>query len=952
MTWNKVEKRCWDPSRIPKLAVYDPTAHKSLFLAAHTPFPLRVSSSGHSTGDGSIIEEPELVEMFYGDPNPDGAALYAVLGNPGTGKSQLIRLIDLLRDRSKANQHVVYIPKRKTDLRGALELILEGLVGADYEALREELVGAVSQYSDPLDAERRFWNEIGLVLQSAVEGTNVPEMQALKDLLPLLTDVVVDAHFERFALGLGAPRRIIAQVLGVDSDTDDEETGLEFTEEEIDALFAPGKLEPTDMSAAARKSWSSVMARPRRKNVMELLNSYVAIALNRVFWSNRTSLVELMNRLRSLLYRDGRELVLLIEDMSVLSGVQMEFFQALITTVPDEDPTAAIRSMFAITPAFFNTLRETVRQRISKIIEVQSSIGEEEQVAAVEFFARYLNAARISNAELNALDIGIQIPNACHLCPEKNKCHEAFGDVNGVGLFPFSRRAFGLLKSTMSREDQVPRKIVGTLFRDFLMTTGDDLASGEFPSAKVFAGFASPIGRTPSAEALVKFEAHFPSDHEKIVRYQRYWAENVDSYNGGNDFLLNAFQLPRPDVSGNVVEIKVTDIEVDEPQLKVQPRRDPFREWMAPNGRLTMDAAREARRTVFDAVCLTLETVYGVQTETTLISGRPNNYGRFFRPDSIVLADSEGGASEGTAAFQTFKIEKHAANVSAIQALVEGKHSDASRLGVHIAWVDSLAETVFERYLTHYGDQKNEIGTLIISSRLFNISREPIGSLENLLGEVSATDQLTSGRSEEWRRYVESLLRDRADAIEKLKELLSNGRRGALTSRVRVASRSEAVNRLVQKSETMLEELVKTEVSDDNKVRLAIRDLLGTASIGDVLPTIRSEIKRLQSELTGQVVPISEIQDLNLTLDQLAEFSATVFSEVDLTTPLEDLLHSLSSVRRSDLQQIRSMIEKLIKALENLTSEANAFAQNRGYPQALLTYVEQQFENFGFRKGS
>jgi ElaB/YqjD/DUF883 family membrane-anchored ribosome-binding protein len=150
----------------------------------------------------------------------------------------------------------------------------------------------------------------------------------------------------------------------------------------------------------------------------------------------------------------------------------------------------------------------------------------------------------------------------------------------------------------------------------------------------------------------------------------------------------------------------------------------------------------------------------------------------------------------------------------------------------------------------------------------------------------------------------------------------------------------------------MLEELVKTEVSDDNKVRLAIRDLLGTASIGDVLPTIRSEIKRLQSELTGEVVPISEIQDLNLTLDQLAEFSATVFSEVDLTTPLEDLLHSLSSVRRSDLQQIRSMIEKLIKALENLTSQANAFAQNRGYPQALLNHVEQQFENFGFRKVS
>ena len=220
------------------------------------------------------------------------------------------------------------------------------------------------------------------------------------------------------------------------------------------------------------------------------------------------------------------------------------------------------------------------------------------------------------------------------------------------------------------------------------------------------------------------------------------------------------------------------------------------------------------------------------------------------------------------------------------------------------------------------------------------------------MGEVDATDQLISGRSEEWGRYVEGLHRDRTEAIAKLKELFSNGRRGALTSRVRVASRDEVVDRIVQKSETILEDLVRTEVLHDNKVRSSIRGLLGVPSIGDVLPSIRAEINRLDSVLAGQVVKVTQIQSLNLTIEKLNAFSQLDLKEIEETASLVDLLQSLSSVRRSDLQQIQLTIDELIVGVENLSIEANEFARNRGYPRDLLSHVEQNFENFGLRKGS
>lgn len=955
MTWNESTHTCWDISRVPNLSVYDPTSDKTLFIAAHTPFALKVRSSGQNVGEGSIFAESDLVEMFYQDPNPNGASLWAVVGDPGTGKSQFIRLINLSRELAQPHHHIVYIPRDRTNLRGALERILDGLEGAEYDELRVELRGAVSQFTDPVEAERRFVTALGLELFSADRGIDAPEQQKMKVLLGFLTKVVSDIHFINKMLELGAPKRIIRQVLGQDEDSDDAEVGLEFTREEVDRLFDAGGLEPDNLAFEAREVWKRVVGPPNRVVVLELLNKYVAIAINNVFWSNGTSLVDLMNRLRLLLHKEGKELVLLIEDMSVLSGVQMELLEALITTVQDDEPVAPIRSIFAITHGFFNPLRDMVRQRISKVIEVQSLNGEGTPDSSLEFFARYLNAARLSESELNSLTIGQAVPSACDACPKKNDCHEAFGEVNGMGLFPYTASSFGLLKGTIEKKLQVPRVVVGTLFNDFLTTATENLKEGEFPSDRLLAGFKVPGVRNPSNIAQVNFQDRFEKEHERIVRFQRYWAIYPDIYDPRPDFLADAFQLPKPTSVGKPrVGPEPPPPPPPPPPSHDDPRERAFREWTTSPAGLERSVAQEARQCVFNAVCATLENNFGIKTGNSLIGDRRVGLGQLFRPESVVLPKAQGGGIGETVAYERFAIELKPENLSVIQDLVMGNYFDPSSLAATIAWIEAFTERVHNKYLERYGDLTFECTSVIVSSRLQSTNGTSNIGLQTFLGEIVIPEQLDVGRTEKWRQHVDQLLERRKSAIVKLDDVLGMGKQGGgtLSSRFKAYISSNNVIESVLNEETELENLARVEVAKDNDIRSSLRDLLGASTIGEVLPLIRSEINRLDSILSGQVAKASEIQEITQTIEVLNHFSQLDLKEVDTTSSLDDLLQSLSSVRRSDLQKIRSMIEELIKALDNLTIKANVFAQNRGYPQNLLSHVEQQFENFGFRKGS
>ena len=957
MTWNEKTRSCWNVSRVPSLSVYDPTSDETIFFATHTPFPLKVRSSGQIEGEGNIVDESELVKSFYSDPNPDGAALYSVLGDPGTGKSQLIRLIHLSKHHTKINQHIAYIPKHKTDLRGALEKILDGLTGQKYDELRQKLRGAINQIDDPKAAEDKFVTELGSVMRFPETAGGKPELMKEQQLLELLASVVSDQPFREKTLAMGAPRRIIARVLG--TVTEDDEPGLEFTKEEVDAIFSPGEIEPGQLSENARKAWATVANPMQRANILKLINRYVSVAVNRVFRSSGTSLVDLMNELRLLLYEDQKELVLLIEDMYVLTGIQLEFFQALITTVPSGEPIAPIRSIFAITHGDFNELPDTVQQRIGRVIQVQSLNNEHDPDSAVRFFARYLNAARLSQKELDSLYLGQDVPEACNGCVKKEQCHAAFGVVDGIGLFPFTRDSFGYLKGAMAKGSQVPRTIVTTLIGNFLPRAAQDLELGQFPSESLLAGFKNPDNRNPSSDVEVKLKRQFPNDYERIVRLQRYWAPDPDSVPRWDPFFNSALQLP---VSLEVGSVEKTE-EGDEgdsstststgisPLPKVDQLSEAFRKWST--GSLESSLANETRRSVYFAVCSVLEQRYGVRTGNNLINEKSGNQGSFFRPLSIRLPRAQGG-TDGETSFAQFDIADNPESRSIVQFLVSGKYENLEKLGETIAWTDDLARKVYDEYLVRFGDLDLKCATVIVSSHIQGrTTGVPYVDIRHL-SDSQIPNSFYEGRSSEWRNFIERLNADRKVGLTEIEATLGTGKKGGatLTTRFAAYTQSKPFEKLISNKLEELKKLVQTEVEADNKLRADVRALLGDLTIDEISDKLDRDLSIFDRELPGHVVSVEKIDSIRSDLRKVVNSKNVQLEEIDIETTLDGLLKSLSMVSPLHMHELISTLSKMRDEIDFLALEANKFAEANGFPRDLLQKVENSFASFGYQKDS
>ncbi len=110
----------------------------SVFLAVHQPTALfrRVMGTRPMT---EPAKEADLLAWLLSPDVPEGHRVVPIVGRSGTGKSHLIRWLDIHIPRD--GRHVIRIPK-SSSLRRVLELVLHGLNGPAYAAIREEVLRA------------------------------------------------------------------------------------------------------------------------------------------------------------------------------------------------------------------------------------------------------------------------------------------------------------------------------------------------------------------------------------------------------------------------------------------------------------------------------------------------------------------------------------------------------------------------------------------------------------------------------------------------------------------------------------------------------------------------------------------------------------------------------------------------------------------------------------------
>ena len=539
---------CWTDAAVRAASPRDAASlEPGNFQAVHHPLKLRQRPLGIRSG-GRWIEENEIVRVLEGPIRPDGYLLVPIVGGSGTGKSHLVRWA---RDRTKGhtNWESRYLEKNRTSIRRVIEVVIEGLAGPAAEAAREALLSAPAQSENEQELEKRLLDELALITSAepaaATDISDRRSAQMVDKLRRELPDILHDPVVRRRLTGDGAviPRLVGLAMRGrTDGDGLDDDA-IRVADDDLPLAFE----EIGEASRGAQKLLTQLGSNPDLTSAaVSLINEALPSAVKRVFVSGHVDLTEIFREVRRELLASGKELVLFIEDLTVLHGVEREFLDAIIEPARSEDgELCALRVLFAVTEGHFDGL-DTVRTRCEDAYWLDAAYGPEgvNQAEASSFLGRYLNACRQDPAEIESRWVNRRgdawLPNACDTCDYQVHCHETFGRSDeGYGLYPYNPAAVDRFVTSLSSERFDPREVVRELVHRFLTVAASDIPRGDFPSDVLVGTFNE---RSDPLDPLVQSElkAKRPADFAQVVNSMRYWSEQSTAV---GDATLLAFGL-------------------------------------------------------------------------------------------------------------------------------------------------------------------------------------------------------------------------------------------------------------------------------------------------------------------------------------------------------------------------------------------------------------------------
>jgi hypothetical protein len=547
---NDYENRvCWNEKAVLEATPRDAAAlTPARFRAVHHPLRLLRRPLGERTG-GQWTTEAQLAEVLAAPLRADGFLLVPIVGSAGTGKSHLVRWVhDTTKDTN--GWEVRYLAKNRTSIRRVIEIVTVGQEGSAFDRAREALDTAPARHEPEDTLAERLLDELALLVAQPIDhadGVDAKQRMLLDRLTKDLPDVLRDPVVRRRLVAPGAvvPRLVRLALEGRNDGDGLDDDAIRITDDDLPLSFE----EIATASKGAKDLLGKMASLSRlRDGVVEMVNAALPVAVKRIFVTAKVDLTEVLRDLRRALHEQGRELVLFIEDLTVLHGVEQEFLDALIEPAQAvDDPTSGrlcgLRVLFAVTEHHFDGL-DTVRQRLDDAFWLDAPYGDEGMTKAdvTSFVGRYLNVARL-DADLP----DGPVPNACHECEHREPCHAAFATSSeGFGLYPFNPTAVERLVGATAPERFDPRKIVRTLINRFLLLARSELDREEFPTP----GLMEPFDRsTPSLDPLVvaRLSRDRPGDGEAVTNLARYWADPVPFV---ADEILSSFGYRALDRSG------------------------------------------------------------------------------------------------------------------------------------------------------------------------------------------------------------------------------------------------------------------------------------------------------------------------------------------------------------------------------------------------------------------
>ena len=510
--------------------------------------------------------EADLLASLMRDASDGSAVLVAITGESGAGKSHLVRWLHAqLKRHPRRSQLVIVLIPKTASLRQVVERILQPLQGEAYSKLLAELSQTVDNLRPP-HAAAMLCTALSLVLdQKFTEGMASlnPEDRQLRERLALtrvLRDLIREP--EVFDEWFNKPlERIVRQTIEGGSE---QQTGEQrrFVPGDLDLpeSFVPDGSRRTIQVALQHLTRSDGASRPL---AAEILQEALDPALRDVFQFSRAlgqrTIEEIVDGIRQQLLKDGKELVLLIEDFAALAGIQQPLLNLMIAESDHGGVRvrAPIRTALAVPDGFLPS-RQTILTRAKQEWLIPNTAASPQAIIdrMVSLAGRYLNAARWGAKALREqfeVDSAGELegwvkPFATELSDDDHRRLSAFGtSLQGYPLFPLSAVAIeSIARRELSPGGELrlnPRAFIDTVLRQTL--SHRSLYEGKaFPPANF-------KGAAPNATVQITLKARgMPQEQlERLAPVLDYWAgnpANLSDVPRAAKGVFEAFNLPWP----------------------------------------------------------------------------------------------------------------------------------------------------------------------------------------------------------------------------------------------------------------------------------------------------------------------------------------------------------------------------------------------------------------------
>lgn len=662
MSWRSpLPPACWDSATVSEVFPVEAEQRSDVvFLAVHSPLPLFQRSRVDSI-EGEIVDESALVKAV--EEQPIDYPILPILGTPGSGKSHLVRWLRLTM-KTPDTTRKVFIPKRHVSLRGIVQRILQYGEGDEFDELRSRVDEAIDALTNEHEARLRLRASLATLVEidgvGAAGDATSPEERSLREHLAdrnSLPALLLDPWFRDMLLSdNSALSRIVKEKLE-GKGPEDKHEGFGFTGD--DFLV---KADDMGRAAPAVRSIVGDLASDSQLQSLaaQMLNEQLERATSEVFGLGGEDLKNILISMRHNLAARGEDLLLLVEDFTLFQGFQGGLIDAMTLIPSHSDPICGMRAVLAVTPGYWTRdVPDTMKDRTYTVFDLDLPSGTTDDVDIARFVAPYLNAVRLGTEEVERrVSQGDSIESRCLTCPVVAECHDAFGDVSGVGLFPFNLAAMKKATASQLRGDSGfnARAVLNRVLRPVLHSDHAAIADESFPTEAFASRYAAGAEGALDIEDEARLERQedAPEVNERRKRLIRFWgsanvAENlhptihkafaIPTIEG-----LRAGSTPRPDPA------QESKPEPEKPQKSEKPALvDAVDRWIE-TGELTQRDRRDLRRLVHSNILARLELEdgrYRSEWWSDTANGPP-----IFTEDGILLGDERTPTTKGLVLLQ------------------------------------------------------------------------------------------------------------------------------------------------------------------------------------------------------------------------------------------------------------------------------------------------------------